>query len=110
MKSRITYSIVLTAIILSSGGCKDNPQLVKKSKDQVVEIESLKSELAGLEEKLKDAPGDQSKALEDEKAEEIAQSSKLRQLDQEVARLTAERDKAKAELEKFLQDRRSQRP
>jgi seryl-tRNA synthetase len=110
MKSRITHSIVLTAIILSSGGCKDNPQLVRKSKEQVVEIESLKSELAGLEEKLKDAPGDQSKVLEAEKKEEITQVSKLKELDQEVARLTAERDKAKAELEKFLKNRGSQRP
>ncbi len=105
MKLNIVRLIALTAFIGLSGGCKENPQLVRKSKEQIVEIESLKSELAALQEKLKDAPSDQTKILELAKAEEAALIIKLKELELEVSRLSAQRDKAKAELDNFLKQR-----
>lgn len=75
---------------------------MRKSKEQLVEIESLKSELGVLKEELKDAPSDQTKILELAKADEAALLSKLKELELEVSRLTAQRDKAKAELDNFL--------
>lgn len=105
MNASLSHSITLAAMFLVSAGCKENPQLVKRSKEQTVEIETLKSELAALQERLKDAPSDQSKTLDLAKAEQALQASKLKELEREVHRLTSERDKAKAELDNFLKQR-----
>jgi len=91
---------VLTAILLVSCRGKD-PQLMKKSADQQTEITRLRSELALLDEQLKNLPQDRSAELAEARKTADVQATAVTKLEEEVTKLEVRKTQLTKEFDEY---------
>ncbi len=80
---------------------KDDPVLLRKNQEQKAEIKRLESELAVLEEKLKNAPPDHGEDLAAARKEAENQASEIANLEKEVSGLQERKKVLESELNRY---------
>lgn len=98
---RLTRCILTAVALTALTGCGDDPEQVRKVREQRVEITKLSGELALLEEKLRNLPEDKSGDLTVAKKQAEDQSAEILKLEAEIADLDARRKALEDDLASY---------
>lgn len=98
IKLRSLLTVLACMAVVS---CGDDPELVRKREEQRAEIRKLQSELAVLDERLKNAPKDRSEDLAKLEEETAGREEKIEALEKEVAALEERKKEIEAEFEDY---------
>ncbi len=81
--------------------CGDDPELVRKRKEQDLEIARLRGEVALVEEKLRNLPPDRSAELAEAREQAEQQKAEVERLEAEIAELEARKRSLESEFEDY---------
>jgi chromosome segregation ATPase len=98
---RLTRCILTAVTLAALSGCGDDPEQVRKVREQRVEITRLSGELALLEEKLGNLPADKSGDLAVAKKQADDQAAEILKLEAEIVNLDAQRKALEDELASY---------
>jgi len=98
---RFRYPYLLAAFATLFLISCESKELVAKRDQQVAEIARLKGELALLDEKLKNAPPDQSEQLLEAKKKSEEQVSEIARLETEIAELSEKKQVLQSEFKEY---------
>lgn len=100
----VTATLLFLTLTFTLASCGDDPELVRKREEQRAEIQRLQGELAILQEKLKNAPADQSEELAKTEEEITQEQSKISSLETEIASLKDRRRDVEEKLKRFQRE------
>lgn len=98
MTLRFISAALASAFLVS---CGEDPELLKKSRDQQLEITQLRGELALLEEKLRNLPPDKSEELALAKEQAKSQEAEIQSIEAEISKLETRRKELDDEFESY---------
>lgn len=101
MTLKFSHLLAVALLPLAVTSCKDDPELVRKREEQKTEIKRLQSEIALLDEKLKDTPPDRTRELEAARKQVSDQETELAGLEKDVLDLESRKRQLEAEYSSY---------
>lgn len=94
-------SIAALSVSTCLVSCGEDPELLRKSREQQTEVVKLRSELALMEEKLRNLPPDKSEDLTTAKKQAEAQTAEITALEAEISNLDTRRKALEDEFNSY---------